>query len=170
MMTLELQTALLAEARYVGQVVLQHGIRTPAGLNWPNIVRQGSSPYWAESEDLYQGTGGTLLFLLELYRQTGDASYLAASEEAERWLLTRSPHLSHDLGSLFHGRLSLAFVWVRAFEITGQERYLTQALDWVRMHTSTLPADSDLLSGCSGTILALLHLHAATKHEWLLPL
>ncbi|HYC91733.1 MAG TPA: lanthionine synthetase LanC family protein [Thermoanaerobaculia bacterium] len=103
------------------------------------------------SGSLYGGSAGVALFLLELARTTGRAAYLDAA--------TRALDGADAPGSGFYtGRLGIAWTMLQ-FPGDRREAALALARDALearRSHTA------DLLGGVAGTLLGVLHLHAAT--------
>jgi len=133
-------------------------IQSDDGMSWP------ADPYDTATvvADLYTGTPGVVLFFLELYRHTGDESYLDDASAGADFLLAR---LGGGAG-LYTGVAGMGFVLHEAYKVTGHERHRAGALLAVQMiHDQARESgdgvdwidSTDIVSGAAGTGLFLLY-------------
>ena len=144
------------------------------GRYWETLTFNGlQQPVLHTSENLYSGNAGIALVFAELFGLTQNPTYQKAAEESLAWLFSYcKTHPPISFGG-YTGRTSVFFPLIRYAEISGERRFLEQALviagpcwnpEWSQWPD---PMD-DLLSGRAGALLAFLHLHAATGEGWLL--
>lgn len=129
---------------------------TPHGLAWPvdPLV-----PSVVDTESLYTGTPGVVLFLLELHRATGDESALRdALGGADHLIATPA---TKELG-LYVGLGGLAYMFELVYRASGQQRYrdaakrCVAAIGDATSDGKTWGASNDIISGVAGTGLFLL--------------
>ena len=166
---------LLDEAMRIGDELLQRAKLDPRGLSWNTMFLsyEGGQKQivWGQTAGIYSGVSGIALFLLELYRQTDAERYLTAAVSATAWVDHRCQTQPADSYALYTGRMGVVYAKIRMSQVTGDRRYLDRALALARPVAEELAAPSqidDLLNGTAGTLLGLLHLHAASAEEWIL--
>jgi hypothetical protein len=170
----ELRRQILNEAIRIGDELLSQAERDEHGLSWQTMSVDHANNrqiVWRKSEGIYSGVSGIVLFLLELYRQTKDEKYLQAAIEGMHWTEWYCQNNPTDYYAFFTGRMGVAYTMLRMAEVTRDSDYLEKALTIAKpcpVFLASPKTVNDLINGTSGTLLALLHLHAATKHEWLL--
>jgi lantibiotic modifying enzyme len=140
-------------------------IETANGVVWPaNPLKKDSV-----STDLYNGFPGVILFHLELFHATQDASWLDDARRGANELIARLPEMDakQDAG-LYTGLGGALFVLEETHRATGDARYregAKQALSMIHRQAvrSTLgavwqgpSATNDIISGSAGIGLALL--------------
>lgn len=124
-----------------------------------------------KTEIIYDGISGFVLFLLELFKQTEDEKYLTAAVEGMRWIERYCQNKSTDNYAFITGRMGVPYTMMRMFNVTKESDYLEKALKIARPCLNFLnsaQAVSDYVSGTSGIVLVLLHLHALTGEKWIL--
>ena len=138
-------------------VASEHGFIWPTSPDSPDPKRL----------DIYHGSAGVVLFLLEMYRATGEASYLEGAERGARHILATAPEQPSwwQLG-LYVGAAGQAFVLLALHDATGDERYLDGAKkELSRIERAAepgaagglgFPAGTDIVYGAAGIILLLL--------------
>jgi len=133
---------------------------------------------------LYAGTPGPILFLLEMARSTGDATYLATARRAVDALVASIPTQTEP--GLYEGLAGTGFALGEAYLVTMDDKDRTAALEcvtrlqdkatdllvakattdgrgmrWVQAETRVKPevrvAQTGLMQGASGIGLWLLH-------------
>ena len=129
---------------------------TPHGVTWPVDPLE---PSMVDTESLYTGTPGVVLFLLEFYRATGEAWALGdAMGGADHLIETPA---TKELG-LYRGLGGIAYLFELVHRASGQARYRDAAkrcLAAIGDATSdgkTWGASNDIISGIAGTGLFLL--------------
>jgi hypothetical protein len=170
-----LKSQLLNEAVRIGDELLRRAEPDESGFFWKSMfVDYKSSPkqvVWRPSADVYSGVSGIVLFLLELYRQTKAEAYRQTAVSAMQWVEQYCQDNPTQYYAFFTGRMGVAYTMLRLGDVTGNPDYVQKALAMARPCANSLNSPgtiNDLLNGSAGTLLALLHLHAATGQKWLL--
>src|SRR5581483_3151982 len=101
-------------------------VETTRGLIW---LEGPERPEGLESTpDLYTGSAGIVLFLLELARVTGEKAYKEDAGYGADALIAAVPEKldpnDGDTG-LYQGAAGIGFVLYQAFQLTGDEKYRT---------------------------------------------
>lgn len=137
-------------------------VRTDHGIAWPADPLDESSVV----RNLYTGTPGVVLFLLELHAATGDEEVLAQARAGADDLVGTLPVAGNagDAG-LYTGLSGIAYTLSEAWRSTDDVKYrraTERAVEWIR--SAARPVDSgvewgesaDIISGGSGIALFLL--------------
>jgi len=135
-------------------------IKTDQGLAWP------SDPGDAKTVNttLYSGVPGVVLFLLEIYRHTGDKAYLEDARAGADYLLASLPKEKQT--GLYTGIAGIGFTLEETFKIAGEAKYRRGALRCAELlRERAIKAGSgiqwndstDIISGSAGTGLFLLY-------------
>jgi len=136
-------------------------VRTPAGLAWPADPRDARSL----ERDFYNGTPGIVLFLLELYDATGDASFLDDAVAGARDLEASLDAGGNFDGGLYTGAAGIGFVLAETWKRTHDARHREAAKKAVAaLRRNARPAgagvewsdSADIISGAAGISLFLL--------------
>ncbi len=166
-----LMNTLREEAVRIGDWLLSRTLRHPYGWSWKTINQRGEQIRWEELSSVYNGVGGIVLYFLALYRYTEEEKYGEAARQGARWMIHRDKQSPSAGFSLFTGRFSLPWVLIQLFAVTGEETWLRQAQTAVNNPTlddfGRLPM-AEVINGTSGTLLGLLHLHAADPQDAIL--
>jgi lantibiotic modifying enzyme len=127
----------LDDARDIARWLSVQGRSTEPGRIWPaDPDKPRETPV-----NLYSGSSGVVLFYLELYRITGEKSFLEeARAGADHLLATLETTLDTEGPGLYTGIAGVGFVLGEAHLVTGDEKYLGGVLETV-----------DLLSGAART-------------------
>ncbi len=162
---------LVGEAVRIGDELAAKAIRDGRMLYWKTagMDRLGNR-MWTQSERIYDGGSGIALFFLELYSQTGLERFLDIALRAMEWVSLHSERNPTDQYGFYSGRMGVAYCSTKFFATTNDTDFLGIASSVARSSTSFLSSNSlcsDLLYGTAGTILGLLHVHSATKEEWI---
>jgi lantibiotic modifying enzyme len=135
-------------------------IRTDAGVVWPSDPRDAKTV----STNLYSGTPGVILFLLEAYRSTGDRTLLKDAHAGADHLLA-SVQGQKEVG-LYTGLAGIGFTLAETFKVTGDAKYRDGALRCAQLiRGRAVKAEggiewndsTDIISGTAGTGLFLLY-------------
>ncbi|MGI8496427.1 MAG: lanthionine synthetase LanC family protein [Gemmatimonadaceae bacterium] len=148
------------------RIVTDHGIAWPADPRTPSSI----------STDLYSGTPGILLFLLELHAATGDPALLDEACAGADWLIAQLvlPASGSTPCGLYEGLAGTSFVLQRVHDASGRPPYREAALRSLRgVHRAARTAGSgvewsdstDIISGSSGIGLFLLGAARSWKDE-----
>jgi len=167
-----MKKAILEEAIRIGDELLAKAESDEHGISWSTLsIDPDHNITWQESEDIYSGASGIVIFLLELSKKTNNIRYLDAAVEGMRWVEHYCQTNPTDNFTFFTGRTGVCYSLIKMFEATAQRKYLDEALAIASPCIAYLhspPAGNDLLTGTAGTLLGLLHLHAATGEQWIL--
>ncbi|HEX5716729.1 MAG TPA: lanthionine synthetase LanC family protein [Thermoanaerobaculia bacterium] len=147
-------------------------VATPDGLLWLGGPERPEG--MSASPELYTGTSGVVLFLVELARVTGDESWLQEAAAGADWLIAGLPAALDGTGGagqaqagLYTGVPGIGLAIYHVAKATDKEPYRRGAercLDLV--HAGAKPAGAgvewdpglDVIAGSAGTILYLLHM------------
>lgn len=160
------------EAIRIGEQVLKAAENETHGKSWQTMHRLLTNRiYKKKSEDLYSGVSGIILFLIEMYRLTGDKRYLDAAADGASWVISFCKDNPSDFYAFYSGRMGVAYMLKELYAVEPYEEYIDYALQIARESEKFLNNPNhvnDLLNGISGAILGLLHLHAATGESFLI--
>jgi lantibiotic modifying enzyme len=135
-------------------------IATAAGVTWPADPRDPKTV----SYDLYSGTPGVVLFLIELHRATGQQEYLEAARRGADELIARLP--AEPQTGLYTGVAGIGFTLGEVYRATNDPKYRAATLAAIRvLKERAAPAGggvqwsdvTDIISGAAGTGLFLFH-------------
>jgi len=123
-------------------------------------------------ESVATGTSGTLLLLMELYRQTGEREYALSIDEAIREVAGYCKESPGNNYSLYTGRAGVVYALIQWYHITGNDSLLEDALALIPFSNqeffhSNYTSDY-LYDGRAGMLLVMLHLYLLTKEPFLL--
>ncbi len=141
---------------------------TEKGIFWESVSNRGGGRMVVEvREDLYAGSAGIILYLLELYRLTGRQPVKNTLMEAVAWLMDHCDQHAPGSFALYTGRSGVAYVLVKMHLQFNEDRYLTAAKKYMRQSNELFRKDTsvlgdDLINGTAGLLLANLHLYAYT--------
>jgi serine/threonine protein kinase/rhamnogalacturonyl hydrolase YesR len=154
----------LRAATDVGELLIASAEHNRHGTWWvsPHPVVGGIA-----GRDLYAGSSGTALFLLQLYRATGEDEYLHAVVSCANWLDTTDPPVPRegDMPGLYFGVCGPGLLFLRLYQATGDERWLRRAESASDEAASMREHSPDLLTGTAGTGLYNLALWKATQND-----
>lgn len=139
-------------------------VATPDGLLWLSGPERPEG--MSASPELYTGTSGVVLFLVELARATGDESWLKEAAAGADWLIAGLPE-TLDHAGLYTGVPGIGLAIHQVAKATGQEKHRKGAERCLELvHAGAKPAGAgvewdaglDVIAGSAGTILYLLHM------------
>jgi rhamnogalacturonyl hydrolase YesR len=164
-----LRQRILNEAIRIGDELLSKAEVDALGLSWKTIAQDGSTIRWEKSEDIYQGVCGLVLFFGQLYQQTNQEKYLEAVVEGMRWVDSYCLANPASNSAFLTGRMSVAYTYLQVYSLIQQPEYLEKALATTKLSLlAPKPRLMEYINGAAGTVLSLLHLHAATQATWVL--
>ncbi len=163
-------TRWLEAAVKAGRWIRANRVAAPKGLFW--VIGPERPEGKNASPDLYTGTAGVVLFLVELARATGDESWLLEAAAGAEWLIAGLPDALGTGGEqwqagLYTGVAGIGFAIHQVSKSLDKENYrkgTERCLELV--HAAAKPAGAgvewdpglDVMAGSAGTILYLLHM------------
>src|SRR5690606_15432310 len=114
-------------------------------------VTQHSSSFGAKARDVYVGSSGVALFLLELYDASGERRFLASAAKAAEALKndTRSFGRPQPLTGLYFGECGVSLLNLRLYELTGRSQYRVWAEETMDLVRSIPSRGPDILTGAA---------------------
>lgn len=156
----------------IGDQLIAKAKKNEEGMWWETMtLGEDGSGDWQVSESLYSGVAGIVFFLMELYKKTEDPKYLDAVTEGAKWLEKYCDKNHTSYYAFYTGRMGVSYLMIQLADFFGDDSYKTKALkiaDKCEVFLQSNYKVDDLINGSSGTLLGLLHLHAATGEESLL--
>lgn len=154
----------LADAVAAGNWISAAGVDTDTGRAWP------AEPDRSErvARDLYNGNGGVVLYLLDLYRATGNERWLAEALAGARELVREPTEAGGEPDGLYTGRAGRCFVLHRAGAVGGDAVLTRAAEECVARLVAAARAVgagvewnevTDIVGGSAGIGLVLLWAH-----------
>lgn len=147
-------------------------VQTPQGLLWLSGPERPEG--LDSSPNLYTGSSGVVLFLLELGRATGDKAYLEEAAAGADYLTATLPERINPLqgeSGLYTGVAGIGFTLGQTFKATGNEAHRKGAGRCRDLlHDAAAPVGAgvawglvtDIVGGSAGTGLYLLHVARET--------
>ena len=158
---------------FVDQIArsLLHGAtNSQDGILWLSIPEQGAPE---ETQNFYDGNAGIAYFLLKAYVATGERGDLNAAKKAldHMWARTKRDrngvYFDEAVNGLFEGNAGPAYVFLYAYHVTGQHKYLKQSIElaarMLKVPDTGEKGSTDIISGAAGAGLFLLKLHEVTR-------
>lgn len=110
--------------------------------------------------DIYQGTAGIALFLIELFRLTGEQEYAELADGAMRHALNKAHDLPDTNFAFYSGRVGIAYAAARVGRALEKAEYLKKAERIISVLQGNEQHDQglDVIGGAAGAIPALLEL------------
>jgi len=134
-------------------------------LNYDIDYDGGGKFTWQEGESIYSGNSGILLFFIELFKETNDYKYAKIINKVLNWLEKNSFESTNNF-SLYTGRLSSAFVFLKWYQLTNESKWLELAENCTINAESFLKTGlEDLMLGLSGSIIFFIHLFDETNKD-----
>jgi lantibiotic modifying enzyme len=156
----------LTAAIEIGDLLIEQAVIDDRLIYW-KVVNRIEKTISYDRDDLYSGGSGIGLFFLELYKHTRRKKYVQIGRRAIRSAALREK--SKPLyPSFIGGRIGVAYALIKLYELTGTQRYRTQALTFVKSCRGAYSTTHEYLGGNAGVILCLLHIYTICKESWLL--
>lgn len=126
---------------------------------------------WKNPENLDSGTSGTILFFIELYRQTGDEKYLATINNLVHELIAYCEKTPTNNYSLYTGRGGAVYVLMQVYQLTAEDYLLNACFSLIKPcnheYLHSRYTSDYLYDGRAGTLLLLMNLYLLTQQEFL---
>jgi hypothetical protein len=168
----ELRETFLAEAIRIGNEIIEKAESDKNGKFIRTITMDHEMAVtWQLSGCIYDGTGGVALFLMELYRVSGERSYLLNAVEFCKWTISYYKQVKDAHPSFLTGLAGAAFVSYKIYELTGNKYFLNECLKILKSLTTNTKINSlmsEYISGLSGTLFVLLYVYSGTGRKDLL--
>lgn len=121
-----------------------------------------------DHRDIYSGTSGIILFLLEVYKISKDEKYLLQAGKAVNWLVRVQSNKPLDLDCMHTGNLGIVYTIFKFHSIKPQKNILNEGKKLLyenlnRAHK--IQPGFELLNGQVGVILALLTIFNITGFQ-----
>lgn len=173
-MDTQIADKLLSESIRIGDDLLQRAEKGKNGYSWKTMsTGENQEIVWEQSEGIYSGVSGIVLFFIELYKQAKDKKYLNAVVKGARWVEQFCKNNPTQYYAFFTGRMGAAYVMLQISELLKDKTYERKAIliakDCEQFLVRPNTVD-DLINGTSGCLLGLLHLHSKTQEERLVPI
>jgi lantibiotic modifying enzyme len=155
----------LAAARAAGRWIRATAITAPGGTTWPAVPPDAKTA----QRDLYSGSPGVVLFLLELHRATGDSAWLDLAMGGADHLAASLPDSATgevDAG-LYSGLAGIGFTLNETARVSGRPAYSAAARKALGVITAAARDtgagvewndSTDIISGSAGIGLYLMWL------------
>jgi len=162
---------ILDEAINIGERLLAKAEPLGNGVVWKSVQLdhnvRGKFVHEARSV-MYSGCAGIALFLAELYRHTSDERYRRAAVDGMFGSLALL-ETAHTY-ALFTGRMSVALALTRIDHLDPTAGFKDRAVEIALDSVNNRQWEQlDLINGIVGIIVGLLHIHAASGDNRLLP-
>lgn len=121
-----------------------------------------------ETTDIFNGSAGTILFFLALYRYQPDDRYIDCCRRVLDRLLKKAYADAPAYYTFYTGATGLIYVCINMYEVTGAYRYIEEAIQlasYLEQGFSKGVVKDDLLSGHAGNLLVLSYLYAHSKEQ-----
>src|SRR5829696_3241661 len=169
-MELEPESRYLDAAIAAGKWIRAMAIDAPGGQTWPATPPDAKTA----QRDLYSGSPGVVLFLLELHHATRDQAWLDLAMAGADHLAASLPDKASDDDSagLYSGLAGIAFTLDETSRLSGRPVYRTSAEKALGAITAAVrpvgagvewSETTDIISGTAGIGLTLLWLTKAQK-------
>lgn len=159
------QSRFLAVADEIGRTLVRDAIWDADRCNWLIWTKEPvsgafHSVHRAAGLDLYQGVSGIALFLAYLVAFTRDRSQHETLEGAVRQMTRQLEEPMGDRIGLYSGMLGVAKALISTGEVVGNDAWVEFGLNQLDVagRSQPEPSQTDLLSGCAGTIVTLVEI------------
>lgn len=169
----QIHDRILKGAKDIAENLSNNAIQEVTGLSWVSTINENNKPKATKNETIYNGVCGILLFYLELYKKTRDEKYFETIVKGLKWVEKYCENHPAASVSLFTGRSSMSYFYLKMYLATGMTEYLEKALTTEKKIVRAIDDMSnheitDYLNGISGRILGLISLHSLSREPWIL--
>jgi len=121
------------------------------------------------SENIYSGSAGILLFLIEYYSYKKNDHTLAIIRNSANWLESYCLNNPSKNFAFYTGRIGTIYTLIRARIIINDRKGIETSLDLLKKMGSKEYSEKscfDFLNGLAGTVVGLLHIYDLTKEPF----
>lgn len=164
-----LHNKILTEAIAIGDFLLKDAQHDEHGIFWKTFTLDTELKMTEViSDSMYNGASGIAVFLLDLYRVTGQKKYIDAGYKAMDWVYNDCKGKVPFNYGFYTGRTSVTIASLRFYNSTLDTKFLKMASEVLKDIKEFQGKQSvdDLIGGNSGCLLGLLHLHSHTNEKW----
>ena len=172
--SLKMQSQILKLAKKYANFLLKTSGKEKGMLTWtiPSSHNSTNVLNWDAPENIDSGVSGIILFLIELYQQSGDKFYLDIVDDAIDNLLTYCKKNPSNNFSLYTGRGGVVYVLIQRYSIDKKGELIKEALSLIteanKGYLNSIYTTDYLYDGRAGTVLLLLELYQLSKADFLL--
>ncbi|MET4143107.1 lanthionine synthetase LanC family protein [Pedobacter sp. UYP1] len=171
--SVEMQSQILELANKYASYLVKTSGKEKGMLNWTIPSHNNTNVLnWGAPENIDSGVSGIILFLIELYQQSGDKFYLDLVDDAIDNLLTYCKRNPSNNFSLYTGRGGVIYVLIQRYSIDKKGELIKDALSLIaeanKGYLNSVYTTDYLYDGRAGTLLLLLELYQLSKADFLL--
>lgn len=153
------------EVYRIAETLLASLQRDEDGSYWQRrrTDESGTAQLLPETTDIFNGSAGTLLFFLALYRYRPDIRYIDCCDRVLSRLLKKTYAAAPAYYTFYTGATGLIYVCINMYEVTRSYRYIEEAIQlacYLEQGFSSGVVKDDLLSGHAGNLLVITYLYA----------
>ena len=160
------QEILTQEVNDIYKEIVRSSIEDGNGIYWKTVPQENEDEL---REDIYMGSSGIMVFLIEYYKFNQSKEVCAIIEKGANWLLNHCMTTVNSNGSFYTGRTGTIYTLIQASIVTENDELYSRILK-LPIFNSKSKFDiqkSDLLNGISGTIIGLLLIYNETFNSFL---
>jgi serine/threonine protein kinase len=146
----------------IGNLICKYAQKEKNGIYW--ITRHFMS-YGAASRDIYIGSSGIGIFLLDLFNATKKRKYLSYAKKIANWLVYSNTTIGRKkpLPGLYFGESGVGLFYLKLYASTSDSQYLDYAKRQSDLVIKSLTQSPDLMNGLAGVGLYHLILYDITN-------
>ncbi|HEY8956157.1 lanthionine synthetase LanC family protein, partial [Chitinophaga sp.] len=163
----------LAAAVAIGDQLVRESRNGSDGIYWETYDIEDGLAFKVYDTDIYSGSAGIILFLIELYNITGTSTYLDCIRSASWELKEKTEKETGRNFSFFCGNSGIAYTLIRAGNLLNEPALVEAGL--ILLGKYEVPAggnvgNCDMLAGVAGCVQGLLYVYDLTGRDSLVPL
>lgn len=171
--SVEMRSQILGLAEQYASYLVKTNVKEKGMLSWVIPPHQDINTLdWDNPENIDSGISGIVLFLIELYLQSCDQTYLITIDDAIDNLLVYCEKNTTNNFSLYTGRGGVIYVLIQRYLIDKNEDLLKQALHLIsdanKSYLHSIYTTDYLYDGRAGTLLLILELYQLSRADFLL--
>jgi hypothetical protein len=122
--------------------------------------------------NIYQGTAGISLFLIELYKYTENKKIIETAIGASLYSYQKAMEMPCNSYGFHSGRIGIAFALLKTGEISKDQKFIDYSIDILKplYDSEILDIGIDVIGGAGGSIPPLLIMYQILQEEWIIEL